>query len=411
MGRAPRLCVLVSLAVLTACGSPTSSEEPSGRPSVGGDVGPSSTPALTTTPSQAVPSVGDIPGSLGDALALAGPLVRRVYFTDWAAIRVAAGAKALVGTSAFEDKAEAIRNDVTLAGFGVRFLRSQAIDWGFDVFDLDWEALVQVPDGRLWVLRFREGYDTTRLTTLLDERGFSNETLAHGVLRTLSRSEFAGLKPLSLLQSPDFANTGFLGDGRTLVLSAALPEVVRADVSDGPQPIVDLSLIATAALLEGPVAAILEVGDICGLVTHGPLAGMLGNKAMREMLARAGPLHAPNALGIGYAWQPDVHGRIVLGYAIEADAAADLAGRRLLAGEGLGLSSVPYRIDHFSLIDARAEGHAIVLDVGRSELPTPTASAGPPAGSPGPLTPSERLPRGLIGLGLIPDYVFAMCSE
>lgn len=387
--------------IAAACGG---QELPTSAPttSASGPGSPSTPPPASTAP---IGTPSGSSGSLGEALAMAGPLPVEIAFTDWAAVRRAADADSLTGASPFEEKARAIRNDPTPAGFGVRFLKSQATDWGFDVFDLDWEARIQVPGGVFWLLQLREGYSIESFTRRLDERGFATEPLAHGVLRTLPKVEFLALKPLSLLQNLDFMNTGILDGRRTLVLSATKSEAVRAILTQGPQPSVDPSLLSVARLLDDPVAAVLRVGDLCADAKLN-IEPVLGNHAFVTLLDRAGTLRAYNALGIGYVREPSLRGRIVLGYPVAADAAADLEGRRLLADEGLSWTGVPYRLFTFTLTDARLEERSIVLDVAS---PQPPRDA--PTTNPGSIGSTDIFPRSLMLTAANRDMLFGVCSD
>ena len=398
---------LLAVALLAAaCGTPapTSPVIPSMT------VPPVRSPAAEATPAGTpTPGLPEVPGRLGEALALSGPTPRELSFTDWAQIREAAGAGGLTGASPFEDKAAALRNDVPLAAFGVEYLATVATDWGFDVFDLDWEAIAEAPGTLLHVLRLRDGFDATALTWKLDEYGFATETLPRGILRSITRDQLFRLggstNPALMGTGLLLLNTGILDDGRTLVTSPNDADVVRAILTDGPQAVADPSLRSVARLLDGPAAAVIQVGDLCAAANQG-IASVQGplRAEIDQLLAAAGTLHPYNALGIAYAWRPELRGRIVLGYAVGADATSDLEGRRLLADRGLMIgrrARFPYREQVFTLADAHVEEGAIVLELGRPTFVLPTGSRS---------GPTELLPRVLL---LVPqrDYLFGACSD
>jgi hypothetical protein len=79
-----------------------------------------------------------------------------------------------------------------------------------------------------------------------------------------------------------------------------------------------------------------------------------------------------------------------MGYADEGDALADLDGRRLLAAEGISVEfeGRPYSETLFSLVEARVEERAIVLDV----------------------SPTDDVPEKLVGMVFRRDMLFAACT-
>ena len=375
--------------------------------------GPSSSPTATVPPTPSPsPTPAAASGSLGEALAYAGPVPQTISFTDWSAIRAAVGAENLNGASPFEDKARAIRNEATLGGFGLRDLRTHAADWGFDVFDLAWETQVSAPgSGFFWVLRVRAGFELSHLTSKLDEYGFATEQLPHGVLRKGSPASLQ--QGDLLLNNIAFLNTGILDDGRTLVLSglgdSTRGDPVRTILTLGPQPVADLSAQSVARLLGEPVAAAIRVGDTChDLGTSGYRPAV--RAAVDQQLADVRPLGVYNALAFGYTRHGGpATGRIVMGYPEEGTASADLAGRRRLAEHGISnLSSDPsallrYPDRLFVVTDGRVEERAIVLEVGPVPLPTRTPSAS------GALVPTESFPRFLLQSFAQRDMLYAAC--
>ena len=216
-----------------------------------------------------------------------------------------------------------------------------------------------------------------------------------------------------LLNNIAFLNTGILDDGQTLVLSgvgdSTRGDPVRTILTDGAQPVADLSVQSVARLLGEPVVAAIRVGDTChGIATQGYRPDV--QAAVAKQLADVGPLGVYNALAVGYArGGGPATGGIVMGYPEEGTATADLAGRRSLAENGISnLSRDPsallrYPDRLFVVTDGRVEERAIVLEVGPAPLPTPTPNAS------GALVPTEFFPRFLIQSFAQRDMLYAAC--
>jgi hypothetical protein len=398
--RRPWLVLSAALLIVAACSS-----QPSPTPTPSPSPAPTQTAPATPSP----PPTPAVAGSLGEALSLVGPIPRTIWFMDWAALRSSVGAEDLTGASAFEDKFRAIRNDSTLGGFGLTDLATHAADWGFDVFDLDWEAAVQAGGPIVWTLRLRDGFDPAVLVAKLDAYGFAAEQLPRGILRT---GTMANLRQgTRLLGNPTFLNTGLLDDGRTLVLSFGGADEVRSVLTEGPQAVADLSVLSVAGLLGAPIMAAILVGDTCHDVA-GTLAQVPADVrvVIDAQLAGAGPLAAYNVLAVSYARAAGVTaGRIVMGYPEEGQAEADLEGRRTLAANGISLLSrdasalLHYADRSFVLVNARTAERSIVLEVGAPTFATPTPNAGTI------ILVTDFLPRGLVALVARHDLLFAAC--
>jgi hypothetical protein len=353
-------------------------------------------------------------GALGEALAYAGPVPQTIRFTDWAAIRAAAGADQLTGESPFEDKVRALRNAATPGGFGIQELKTHHDDWGFDVMDLAWEVHVSWSGGsNFFVLRLREGFDLGVLSAKLDGYGFATEPLPHGVLRSAGIGVFT--QPDRFLRNFSFASTGFVEDGRTLVLSLgtlgdpAWEDPVPRMLTDGPQAVADLSVQSVARLLGSPDAAfIAAASNWCERIIHAYPSTPAVQAKVDELVAAAGPLAAYNALAIGYRLGHDPLGRIVFGYPEEGQAAADLEGRRSLAENGISSDSrdaglIRYADRVFTVLDARVEERAIVLDLARPQSPTPAPN---PSSI---ITPTDLFALQLMRMAAEGTMLFAIC--
>lgn len=385
---------IVCLLIVTGCaGGATTSPDVSSSPTAA--------PAGSATVS---PAISDVPGALGEALGYVGPIPRSIGFTDWAAIRAAAGAKALTGASAFEDKAVAIRDEFPAAASGLEFMKTHAADWGFDVFDLDWEVEAAIASGFIHVLRFRDGFDLATLSSKLDAYDFEREDLTGGVLWTGTAGALLGRSGALYLM-----NSGILADARTVVASTS-GDPVRAILTDGPIAVADPSLRSVARLLGEPATAMLVAGGLCEPVRE----AMLGldpqvRSAIDEQLAGVGPLAQYNAAAIGYGRDPETIGVVVLGYAVAGQAEADLAGRRRLAEEGYSLTSRPgslvrYTDRYFAVRGAHVQEHSIVIELTEAAIDRPSQSPGSA------FRATEFMPRNLMSLATRRDLLFASCT-
>lgn len=377
--------MLVGLLLLAGCAAfsptePTASPTPSATPTASPTLAPtaSPTPAATATPFMS---------RLREALRYVGPVTSSIAFTDWVTTKAGAGAERLTGRSQLGDKTRALRSETTLAGFGLRFLGAHQTDWGFDAFDLEWDLLVQPVSGPpIWVLRFPEDFGLTRFREHLDDHGFFEESLPEGVLRTHAldlEAAWTGSTELAIL------NTGLMADGRTVVLSSG-EAAVREMLVNGPVDGTDGPTRAAAELLEEPAGAVLLIGsDTCVRLADGlEAASDEVRDSADAVLTRAGRLAAYEALAIGYSRAADPIGRIVVAYRAADRAATDLAGRRLLARDGMSLrSGVPYAGAAFHLDDASLADGAIVLKV----------------------APRDDRPAALLGLVPPHDMLFALC--
>jgi hypothetical protein len=324
---------------------------------------PHATSAASPTPAPAGSS-----GRLAQALAWAPPGTREIAFTDWAALRAAVGADDVTSASPLRDKLPLMRatsgREAIASGFAVSFLREHASDWGWDSFDLDWEARFSDGGPPLYLLRFRDGTDLRRVAARFDARGFRSALVGGATLRSHLLSPDAGW-----LGTTEFAilNTAFLADGRTLLLSSD-GDQVRAALGSlaSPRP-VPPQLARLASALDGSTAALLVMGtDAClGYDPERlPLLEADVARRLRRELDEAGPLGAYAAHGVGYSRAWPTIGRFAFVYDDPAAAAADLAGRRLLATGGTSvLTGQPYEETAFRVERATAADGLLELSV------------------------------------------------
>jgi hypothetical protein len=339
------------------------------------------TPELETpvppTPEPATPEPPPTSASgLQDALAFVDRDTTQFSFTDWSTIWRSVGAEDLRGGSPAEAKTDALRSLTVAEGpreaaFLSLILQRQMTmyeDWGFDLFDLEWEASARPPDGQpLRIVRFRDPEVVDRIAAQLGEYGFDRSHHGGG---TLHRTQLADLAAHQLGSYAGMATFGLPPDGRTIYLGG-LGEPAAAMISEllesGPPADPPAPLQAATDLLDAPTSLIIENDFDCDTVATTVGASPAVTDAIDALFDRAGPLHPYLALGVGYRRAHEPIGRIVFVYATPQQAAADLEGRRLLAEEGISLTSqeapVTYAERVFTLVDATLVGDAVVLDV------------------------------------------------
>lgn len=305
-------------------------------------------------------------GHLSEAFWFLPPGGTNVAFTDWGRIRASQGAADLTGDSPLEAKVDVLmstnEDEAAASAYALRFLRDHRALWGFDSFDLDWEATLSVDGPPVFVLRFRDGFDVASLMSLFDERGFSTTQADGAVIRSHDMDVTA-----DWLHGSEFAilNTAFLDDGRTLVLSSGLKGVTDVLATRGmPRPLMR-GLTPVLDALAGASAAWLAVGPGTCL-GFAPLPLVLGVSTSSMPPPPSGePLHPYVALGVGYArpdWDP--MGRIAMGFPHEAWAQADAGPRTEEARSGVGLRlGEPYADSLFTLERSAVRDGALVLEV------------------------------------------------
>ncbi len=328
-------------------------------------------------------------GNVAELVTFVPPTAQTVGFTDWGRIKASVGAQDVTGASPFEDKAavgmSTTRGEAAASAFGLAHLRDHYATWAFDAMDLEWEATIQGDGPPLFVLRFRDGFDLAPVAALFDTRGFTSTTVPGGTIR----SHEMALKE-DWLRNTEFAilNTGFLDDGRTLVLSGDLDQVSDVLARHGTFPD-DPALDGVSAALDGASAALLLPGS--GTCTgFQPLPFDIGDPlgSPAPSLA-ASTLHPYAAFGVGYGrpdWSPV--GRIVFDYLDPLTAAADRPVREAFARTGDSVvTKQPISEVLFSVAGSHIDGPTLTLDV----------------------APVGGLPRRLFDMVYRRDMMFAGC--
>lgn len=335
-----------------------------------------------------LPAPDPASGRLAEAYWFLPPGGTDVAFTDWDRIRASQGATDITGSSSLDDKMAVVmstnHDEAATSGFALNHLRTHHDVWGFDSFDLDWEATYSVDGPPVYVLRFRDGFDLAPLVALFDDRGFSTTQVDGAVIRSHAVDVAA-----DWLHATEFAilNTAFLDDGRTLVLSSGLEGVTDVLATRGmPRPLMP-GLTPVLGALDGASAAWISVGSgTCLAFSPPPVDPGDPTATLQPMPSQLAPY---TIMGVGYArpdWDPT--GRIVFGYPDPTLAAATLDARAERARTGISVvADQPYAEVAFTLEDAHADGAANILDV----------------------APADDMPRRLFDMVFRRDMTFAGC--
>jgi hypothetical protein len=346
---------------------------------------PAGSQPLSGSPTATTPAPAGEP--LEQVLAFLTLDTTTVTFTDWTAIKAAAGGEDLTGASSKDDRLAFMlplgtRLDVLdppLAFIGASgYLQEGLLTyWSFDTPDLAWEAELNMARGRVNVLRFRDDFDLAAVAAHFDERDYSTETLAGATLRS---NPMSTREEWLLRTDIGFANVAFLPDGHTLVLSADRAQIAAVLSTDAPLPALRSAAVLrdAVAALEQPTAAYLSF-DLDRTCQPRPPAAQ--QAAVDALLTQAGLLHPYTLLAIGNRGALSPPGRLVFGYTDATDAVADLAGRELLARDGITLrQGLPLGAAIFTYVDGAVNGGTLTLRVDAPQLTTPLPSgSGVPA--------------------------------
>jgi hypothetical protein len=325
--------------------------------------------APSASPASATALGGAGAGNVKAALDYAPPSAESLGFTDWAAIRQGLGADDITGDSPIDDKLRVLyevgRTQGAGAGFAISRYRDHRDSWGWDSLDLDWEAEIgSFGNPPVFVLRFRDGFDLAGVESRFLERGFSSEEIEGA---TLYSHEIELSQDWFLTTELAIANTAFLADGRTLVLSprpGAVREVLVQLGNPAARPASDL---AVAGALSGASGAYLLMGpDVCTRFNPERQRGATQEQIERliQEIEGAGPLHTYASLGVGTGEQWPSTGRIAFGYLDPATAEQDLAPRRTVAETAMSLQErEPYSEAVFTVADATADEGMLLLAV------------------------------------------------
>ena len=338
----------VVAALMGACGTPAAPPTPVGtaQPSTWLATAPSPTTQPTSTP-QVTPAPTGPPttsGNFDEALAFLTSDTTVMSFDDWAQIKESLGASDVTSASPNEERQRVLVEglvssddrqpselEVVVGGYGLQSALVHADNWNFDVLDYDWDAVLSHDGPPLFIVNLRDDLDMDPVIAHFDERGYASEEVNGATLWTHD------LDPSADWLTGELAilNVGILEDGHTLVMSSSDNAVREFLTAESSSPAAEA--LAAAEALGGPSAAHLLIGaeQICDFVD--PILAASDDENIHDLVEEAGPLHAWDALGVGYSKRLDPIGRIAFSYADATSADDDLKGRRLLAEEGPSL--------------------------------------------------------------------------
>ena len=325
-------------------------------------------------------SFAAVAGELTEALAwipasLEDPIVA---WTDWAALKDAAGVPWLTGRASLDVKAAFLRrideDHAAASAYALLHVAVHAEVWGFDTLDLEWEAQITaagIPP--MYLLKLSESADFEGFLGRLGERGFVQT--ASGVGSIFSRS----IDPkLDWVRTTELAihNTGIIEEERLLVLCSSLPvvELVLARHTSGVPALSEAeAVLSTLRPLGEPLSAILMIGgSTCLHFSPNPLLDRIeapeedsALDALRAWFESGEPLHGYAVLGVGYRHVDDRPvGTIAFAYPSAEDAAHDLEPRRLLAEHAASAQAeAPISEVLFTLEEAAVEDTLLRFEV------------------------------------------------
>jgi hypothetical protein len=326
-----------------------------------------------------------------------------LLFTHWSQIRTKLGLETVTSDSPLDARMELARRSTeelaVASAYGRAHLGTHAELWGWDLSDLDWEAqLISAELPPIYVLRLRDGFDFSRISAHLADRGFI-QTESYGALAfthdlDLSQ-EWLHTTELSIL------NMAYVEESRLMILSSSPAAVdLCLAAQSGEAASLDQDAFETAAVehLGAVDSAILLRGlSECLRFSPGPIVDLVDSLPTSEKLAdvklalEQRELLAPyRAFGIGYE---DVRGNrvgtIVFEYDTPDMASTDMPARLLLAEEGMSAQfDAPIREACFTVQTCEVRDSAIVMSV----------------------APAENRPIRLFRMVFYRDAIFAGCS-
>lgn len=314
--------------------------------------------------SESGPSTGRAGSPVEQAISLVPSDATGLYFTHWAEL-AENPEDILYDSEGAEQLYEELepRGLVPAASFDSYVYPDFEELWGWNTDDLEWEAVFYEP--AVYMLRFREPIDTGDLTGRLDERGYTKTE--EGGVDVYHHDEaldeewfadnFGNRTPLSVLNMAVVDDETLLLSGDEDGLSAAVEAIAEGESGDTPMA------GAVAPVKDSPVVMAFPAGDLCDLAA-GVRAADEG--ALEHVDALEG--HGYEALAIGVTGlDEEPGGTVVVHYADEADAEADLELREAAARGTSLVTRVPYEQVSFTLEEAEVVGTDLLLEFSPSE--------------------------------------------
>lgn len=356
------LALVIAVSLTTAACSATPAANPvasvTPAPSVAASTPAGGTPAPTPTAAASTSAPTPIPTEpLAVVAALVGDDTATVSFSDWNRLRGGAPVPAATDPADRLALILSLQGRAPASGFAMAQFRGHRAAWGWDTLDLAWEATLQADGPPVFVLGLVPGFDLAPLIAHFRDRVFSE--VRRGPARVFSR-------PLDVaapwVKTTELAihNTAIFGDARLMVLSSSPEELDRA-----------LARLTGAMTPAAPratafAAAVAGLGDVDAAIVllRGEMCASFAPAADPALAAVAATLHPWAALAAGWrTGDAAAVGRFAFVYDDPATASADLAGRARLAREGSTGDGRPLADLVFRLVDARADGALILLDV------------------------------------------------
>ena len=309
----------------------------------------SSTPA--TSEAGPLLMLGLLPGDAAD-----------VTYTDWTAIRAAAG---LDGTGASVRDAlflELLDQHTALSWFAGPQRLSHLEAWGFDGADSNWEVTATFGgDASVHIVSLDKSADWAGLMSRFTERGYSTENHGEAVLRAAERDLFVDWQTAS---DSAMLNVATIEAQHLLIMADDMADVMRVvDVSTGRESSLEANeaVVATAGELKGTLSGVLRIGsDRC-------LGGGFAPLPPEVAATYLAGLQRYDVIGAGYFMDADAaRVKAVLTFPEPTVADADVSARAGVAGAWGDAMNL------FTLAAAEAVGSQVVLEFGLDRGPRPT---------------------------------------
>jgi hypothetical protein len=331
----------------------------------------------------ASPPASPGPSHLLEALAFTPPEIDVVEFTDWTALKALHGGSNTTSASPLEDRQrvvlDMVRTEARRIQFGLARLATWPALWGWDNTDLAWEATWSFgPGPRIWVLRFRDGWDPEPFVDRLEGYGYSRREKRNGTVFG-DAPDFDPDPDAEAILDPDErlapwpVSVAISHDRRTVVIGqeGSVHRILKAGARADPAAVAARPTGRVAAALGRLVAAYIVDGDFaCSEVGLGNVdpewdAKLYGSRVTRP--ESVGPLHPYQAFGVGYdRAEPNgpAVGRYAFAYKRAKQGRADLAGRRTLIEERYAaLSGRPTEDVAVSLGESSPDRRTLTLEV------------------------------------------------
>ncbi|QNN54058.1 hypothetical protein [Nocardioides mesophilus] len=306
----------------------------------------------------------DRPDDLERAVGTLPQDVLRATYTDWAAVRSAAGGEDLDAgsaprqVSAFLDRA--FEQDLTSTSALAGSTYALEHRFGFSPLEARWEALGQGEQGQVVVLAFDDGTDLGGVERRLRTLGYAEPAGGAG-----SGGTWAGSADLVAALDPELTpvqqNVAVLPEDGLVLMSDAPGSVsAAAEVVRGDAPALRADGVVAAVAGGAPVTAVLWAGDFACADVSMARADEEDQQAAAALVREAGGVHPLTGLLIAR----EADGTLGVAMAFESDeqASEDLQARvDLAAGRAVGQGGS--FTDRFRVSAGEADGRVVRLEL------------------------------------------------